>query len=267
MHAPIIPAAGRSVTKGDNRPPSLIELARETYRGLSAWLADHPVIASHDEAKEAGKWIESVGMSIDELDAERRSKVDPLNAEVKAINDSYRPVREAFIDEKQRDPEKKRGLLDILKLRLTRFSRAEEQRKAEEAERLRLEAEAAKKAALEAEWAEEDAKAEADLGICDVDVGSAIESADAAFKDFVVADRHAARAERAIPTRIASAYGGRALTMRNKETLILDDAAAALAAIGVTEKIREAIISGARDYRKLNGALPDGVRSEKERRL
>lgn len=259
-HTPI-PAAGRSVTKGDNRPPSLIELARETYRSLSAWLSDHPVIASHDEAKEAGKWIESVGMSIDELEAERRLKVDPLNAEVKAINDSYRPVREAF------ENKEKRGLLDILKLRLTRFSRAEEQRKAEEAERLRLEAEAAKKAAIEAEWAEEDAKAEADLGICDVDVGSAIESADAAFKDFQVADRQAARAERAIPTRIASAYGGRALTMRNKETLILDNAAAALAAIGVTEKIREAILSGARDYRKLNGALPDGVRSEKERSL
>lgn len=259
-HTPI-PAAGRSVTKGDNRPPSLIELARETYRGLSAWLSDHPVISSHDEAKEAGKWIESVGMSIDELEAERRSKVDPLNSEVKTINDSYRPVREAF------ENKEKRGLLDEIKRRLTAFSRAEEQRKAEEAERLRVEAEAAKKAAIEAEWAEEDAKAEADLGICDVDVGAHIEAADAAFKDFQVADRQAARAERAIPTRIASAYGGRALTMRNKETLILDDAAAALAAIGVTEKIREAILSGARDYRKLNGALPDGVRSEKERTL
>jgi hypothetical protein len=259
-HTPI-PAAGRSVTKRDNRPPSLIDLARENYRSLSAWLSDHPVIASHDEAKEAGKWIESVGMSLDELDAERRLKVDPLNAEVKAINESYRPVREAF------ENKDKRGLLDEIKRRLTAFSRVEEQRKAEEAERLRLEAEAAKKAAIDAEWAEEDAKAEADLGICDVDVGSAIESADAAFKNFVVADRQAARAERAIPTRIASAYGGRALSMRNKETLILDDAAAALAAIGVTEKIREAILSGARDYRKLNGALPVGVRSEKERSL
>jgi hypothetical protein len=260
VHTPI-PAASRSVTKGDNRPPSLIDLARESYRNLSAWLSDHPIITSHDEAKEAGKWIESVGMSLDELDAERRTKVDPLNAEVKTINESYRPVREAF------ENKEKRGLLDEIKRRLTAFSRVEEQRKAEEAERLRLEAEAAKKAAIDAEWAEEDAKAEADLGICDVDVGSAIESADAAFKNFVVADRQAARAERAIPTRIASAYGGRALTMRNKETLILDDAAAALAAIGVTEKIREAILSGARDYRKLNGALPSGVRSEKERSL
>lgn len=259
-HTPI-PATDRTVTRSDNQPPSLIELARETYRSLAAWLKEFPVISSHEEAKDAGKWLESVSMSLDELDAERRAKVDPLNKTVKAINDSYRPVREAFTNEE------KRGLLDELKRRLTAFAAAEEKRKAEEAERLRQEAEAAKQAAIEAEWAEEDAKAEADLGVCDVDVGAHIEEADAAFKDFQLANRQALRAERAIPIRIASAYGGRALTMRNKETLILNDAVAAIQAIGVTEKIQAAILSAARDYRKLHGCLPDGVRSEKERRL
>lgn len=260
-HTKIIPATDRTVTRSDNKPPSLIELARETYRNLSAWLRETPVITSHEEAKAGGAWIETIGIALDELDAERKLKVDPLNAEVKTINDRYRPVREAF------ETKDKRGLLDELRRRMTAYAVAEERRKAEEAERLRQEAEAAKKAAIEAEWAEEDAKAEADLGICDAPVGEAIEAADAAFKDFQLADRQALRAERAIPTRIASSYGGRALTMRNKETLILDDAYAALKAIGVTEKIEAAILAAARDYRKLNGALPDGVRSEKERRL
>lgn len=259
-HTPI-PATDRTVTRSDNQPPSLIELAREAYRNLAAWLKEHPVISSHEEAKDAGKWLESVGMSLDELNAERRSKVDPLNAEVDTINASYRPVREAFTNKE------KRGLLDELKRRLTAFAAAEEKRKAEEAERLRQEAEAAKQAAIEAEWAEEDAKAEADLGVCDVDVGARIEEADAAFKDFQTAARQAARAERAVPTRIASSYGGHALTMRSKETLILEDAIAAIQAIGVTDKIRDAILSAARDYRKLNRCLPDGVRSEKERSL
>lgn len=255
-HTQIIPATDRTVTRSDNQPPSLIELARETYRNLSAWLKEFPAITSHAEAKEAGKWIESVSMAVSELEAERKAKVDPLNQTVRAINDEYRAPRDHLTK-----------LLDEAKRRLTNYAVAEEQRKAEEAERLRQEAEAAKKAAIEAEWAEEDAKAEADLGICDAPVGEAIEAADAAFKDFQLADRQAARAERAIPTRIASSYGGRALTMRTKEALILDDAIAALKAIGVTEKIEAAILSAARDYRKLNGALPDGVRSEKERRL
>lgn len=256
MNAHTIPAADRAVARSDNRPPTLIELARETYRSLSAWLKNFPAITSHEEAKEAGKWIESVGMALDELDAERRAKVDPLNQTVKAINDEYRSPRDHLTK-----------LLDEAKRRLTAYAVAEEQRKAAEAERLRQEAEAARQAAIEAEWAEEDAKAEVDLGICDVDVGATIETADAAFGEFQKANRQAQRAERAIPTRIASSFGGRALTMRNKETLTVTDAAAALAAIGLTDKIRDAILSGARDYRKLNGRLPDGVSGAKERKL
>lgn len=256
MNAHTIPAADRAVARSDNRPPTLIELARETYRSLSAWLKEFPAITSHDEAKAAGKWIESVSAAVSELEAERKAKVDPLNQAVRAINDEYRAPRDHLTK-----------LLDEAKRRLTAYAVAEEQRKAAEAEQLRQEAEQARQAAIEAEWAEEDAKAEVDLGICDVDVGAAIETADTAFGEFQKADRQALRAERAIPTRIASSFGGRALTMRNRETLILDDACAALKAIGVTEKISAAILSAARDYRKLNGALPDGVRSETERKL
>jgi hypothetical protein len=55
--------------------------------------------------------------------------------------------------------------------------------------------------------------------------------------------------------------------MRRTETLVLDDAAAAIAAIGVTDKIKDAILSSARDYRKLHGSLPAGVSAVTERQF
>jgi len=49
--------------------------------------------------------------------------------------------------------------------------------------------------------------------------------------------------------------------------LVLIDLAAAVAEIGNTEKIQEAVLSSARDYRKLRGRLPKGVVEHEERVL
>lgn len=265
-----IPAADRCVALSDNLPPealpvvvarpTLIELARKTWRALSDWLSDVPAITTHEEAKQATDWIASVKRSLDELDDERRAKVDPLNAEVKAINAAYKPVREAFTNDAGR------GLLDEAKRRLAAFMLAEEERRRAEAEALRRAAEEAEALAREAEAIEADAKARADVGECDIDVGSVIAQADEFFAEYQQISRAAARAEKHTTVRVATRFG-RATSMRNKEELTVTDAAAAIAAVGLTDKIRDAILSAARDYRKLNGALPAGVTSTIERGL
>lgn len=267
-----IPASDRIVALSDNMPPadalpvpverpSLIQLARQTYKNLSRWLADHPVVGTHDEALEAGAWVESVKRSLDELDDERRGRVDPLNKQVREINDEYRPVRVAFTNDDGR------GLLDEIKRRLGAYMQAEEERRRAEAEALRLAALEAERLAREAEAREFDAIAACDVGECDIDIGEVKAVADEAFAEFQAVDRMAARAERQTTVRIGSRFGGRATTLRAKETLTVTDAAAAIEAIGLTEKISDAIISAAREYRKLNGALPAGIASDTERRL
>ena len=61
--------------------------------------------------------------------------------------------------------------------------------------------------------------------------------------------------------------GGKAITMRNQETLVLVSYGKAICAIGQNDKIRDAILSAARDYRKEHGALPEGVTAEHTRKM
>jgi hypothetical protein len=59
--------------------------------------------------------------------------------------------------------------------------------------------------------------------------------------------------------RLHSVLGGRARTLRTTEMLIVNDAAAAIAAMGVSEKLSDAIVADARAWRKAHGALPPGI--------
>ena len=120
--------------------------------------------------------------------------------------------------------------------------------------------------AREAEAREKEAIEGAAVGEV-TDVGGFIVEADAAFNQFQKADRAVAIAERDVPVRISSMMGGRALSMRTTEILLLDDPIKAIRAIGITEKIRDAILSSARDYRKLKGELPKGVSATHERKI
>ena len=67
--------------------------------------------------------------------------------------------------------------------------------------------------------------------------------------------------------RIGSIMGNRALSMRTVEVLVVEDACKAIKAIGLTDKIRDAILSSAKDFRKAYDELPDGVISTQERSL
>lgn len=240
---------------GHNRPPGPLEQAKEATVELNSWLTENPVVQDQQTAKSGAAYIERSRVALQEMESERVEKVRPLNDELRLLNGLYRGVREPL-----------EKFVAILKKRLTDYATVEEERRrailaeaqriAAETERLAREAEAAEKAAMD----------NAAAGEC-VDVGAATVEADAAFHDYQVAGRQAARIARQVPVRLGSIMGGRALSMRTQETLIVTDAAAAIAAIGLTENIAEAICTSARKYRDEYGELPPGIESKKERTI
>lgn len=240
---------------GHNQPPGPIESAKEAFAELATFLKENPVIQSPADAKQGGGFVERTRVALAEMEAARTGEVAPLNKQLTTINSAYRAVREPL-----------ESALRQLRARLTTYANAVEAARIAEANRLRAEAEAKEAEARAAEAAEQDAIACADVGECS-DVGGAIAQADAAFKDFARADRTAAVAERNVPVRIGSVMGNRSLSMRTVEVLVIEDAAKAIAAMGLTDKIRDAILSSARDFRKAHNELPPGIAATFERQM
>lgn len=235
--------------------PGAVEASKDTFHYLNQFLAGHPVIEDEETAREAAKMLKRGKASIDEMEAERDKKVRPLNEQVSIINATYKTAKGPLT-----------RLVDELRTRITAYANAEEARRAEEAEKLRQQAEAAEQSAIEAIRVENEALDNAANGELGVDVGGVISAADQKIADAKKAARTAALAERETQVRLGTGFG-KATTLRTKETLLLVDADKALKAIGVTEKIREAILSDARAYRKLHGKLPEGVLSELEKTI
>ena len=240
---------------GGNNPPSAIDDARTAYKALADYLAQTPVIEAEDTAREAKLFSDRTKNTLKDLEAARKVIADPLYAEWTEVNATFKPAKDA-LDK----------LLKELNERLTVFARAEEAKRRAIADEKRRIAEEAERAAREAEAAEREAKDNAAYGEIGVDVGAAIETADAAFNDMQFALRDKARAERDEKVRIGGGFD-RALSMRTVKTLVLEDAVAAIKDLGITDKIRDAILSGARDYRKVMGALPKGVSEIEERKI
>lgn len=232
---------------GHNHPPSPIDYAREALTDLSAFLADHPIIETGEQASTGALFVERSRKTLQDIDDARKAEVGPLNEEVKAINERFRTARSPL-----------ENILNELRSRLTDYTAREEARRFHEAEEKRKAAELAEMEARVAEQRERDAKANARFGEV-VDVAERVIEADQAFSRFQKAERTAAVAERDTHVRLSSQLGGKALSLRTKEILILDDACEAIKAVGVTERIRDAILSAARDHRKQYGALPAGV--------
>lgn len=242
---------GQPLPAGHNNPPSKITDTQEATQRLGNFLRTNPAI-DHTNATEAAALIDTSRRVAKDLDDERRAKVDPLNETVRDINATYKPVRETF-----------EKLLDTLKDRVSQFARREEQRRQAEAVEARRIAEVAEIAARAAEEAERQAQIDAAFG-AEVDIAAPTAAADQAFATFERADRTAARAERNTPVRLATPMG-RAVSLRTTETLHVDDWHMALRDMGLTEGIKEAILTAARAYRKLHDKLPAGVRAETER--
>lgn len=238
---------------GGNHPPDMAVLSQDVTDALNDWLKEHPVIETEDKAREAKVLIDRGKLCAAGMEDERDGKVRPLNEQVKTINAYYRPARDAV-----------NAVVAEIGRRITAFLQIEERRRiAAAAEAARL-AEQAEQAAREAERRERDALEAADSGVLDVDVKTAVVDADSSFADYQKAAHKAALAEKETKVKIGGGFK-RAIGLKNKETLIVVDAIKAITSTGVTESIREAILSSARAYRKLHGSLPDGISSEHER--
>lgn len=235
---------------GHNNPPDMTETASETMRDLSAWLSEHPVIQSEEDAKEAKVFIDRGKLCLKDLDDERDGKVRPLNDKVKEINAHYRPAKESLS-----------SVVGLLSVRVTQFITTERERREKIARDAALRAAEAESRAREAERVEQDAIASADMGELGVDVGAAIQTASSAFREFERSAKTAAIAEKETHVKITGGFT-RALSLRTKETLSVTDGELALRSIGLTDDIRDAIIKSARAYRKLNGRLPEGVEAQ-----
>jgi hypothetical protein len=240
---------------GHNNPPSPIEIATSTTAELSRWMADHPAVQSEDHAGAGKVLVDRAKASLDEMEAERDGLVRPLNEQVKAINDRYRPARTSL-----------EKLADELKRRLSTYARALEIERVRRAEEARKAVEEAERAAREAEQREREAIDDADQGVCDIDLGVATREADAAFAAFRKADHVAARAERDSRIRITGGFN-RAMGLRDRETLTVTDWQAAITELGLTDLIRDAILTSARAYRKNFRELPEGVVATYDRSL
>lgn len=223
------------------------DLVHDTFADLGKFLAEHPVIQTEEQSKAAGLLVERTRKLFADLEDARKAEVGPLNDQVRTINNTYRIAR-GPVD----------NVLTELILRLNDYVGRENARRIREAEELRLAAEAAEMEARRAEEIEREAKQSATFGEV-TDVAAAVVEADQKFNEFQRAERAAAVAERGTTVRLPSQLGGRALSMRNKETLVLDDWKAAIECMGMKEKIRDAVLSAARDYRKVHERLPAGV--------
>ena len=237
---------------GHNLPPGMIDTADEVSAAVREWLEDHPIFDSEESAREAKLQLDRAKRCVADMEAERERQVKPLNAQVKEINDSYKPAKTIL-----------GAIINEISRRLTSFLAKEEAKRIKAAEEARRAAEVAEREAREAEEREKQAILDADAGVV-LDVPGATAEANEKFAEYQKAARQAGVAERDAKVRIGGGLT-RALSLRNKETLVITDAGNAIKAIGMTPDLEAAILKGARAYRTIHGELPMGIISRIER--
>ena len=231
---------------GHNNPPSAIEMGQEALADINLFLTENPVI-EQDRVKAATLFAERTRKTIADIEDARKAETGPLNEKVKTINERYGFARKPL-----------ESLYNELRFRLTDFAGREEARRQREADEAKLRAEALEMEARRAEELERELKANATQGEI-VDLAAAVVAADQAFNAMQKGEREAAIAERDTHVRLPSQLGGKALSMRAREVLTVDNALKAISEIGSNEKINEAILVAAREYRRTYGRLPAGI--------
>lgn len=238
-----------TLATGSNFPE--IAAAREAMSELAGFLQDYPVIANAEDARRGAGYVNRTSIALADMESARKVLVDPLNKQLGTINGFYRDVREPLT-----------SALTALKDRLSRYALAEEEKRQAEAERARAAAAEAERIARAAEAAEQEAIDNATQGEC-TDAGGAIAAADAAFAAFQRAQHAAQVAARDAKVRLTSEMGGKALTLRTQEVIVVTDPVAAIGALWPNDKLDEALCSVARAWRKVNGGrLPAGFAVE-----
>lgn len=246
-----------------NSPPSPIDYAKEVIGELSGWMSGCPVVQTEEDSRQAKLLLDRAKAALEDVERERDGKVRPLNDEVAKINSIYKAAHNI-------DP-KKPGAFDkivlALKQRVHAYLLVEEAKRRRVADEKRAAADAAREAALEAERLEREAAENAAVGEVGIDIATVTAAADDAFSTAKATEREAARAERdADKVRLAGGFG-KSLSIRNVEVLEVEDWRQAIDAVGLTDHIRNAILTAARNFRIEYGELPKGVISSSKRSL
>jgi hypothetical protein len=238
---------------GGNNPPSQIDFSRETAQALSDWMRDNPVVQTEESARDGKALCDRASLCLNDMRDERDALTRPLNEQLTAIHSRYREPQNTLS-----------RVLTELTARINAFIIREEERR----NKIAIEAEAAlreaERIAREAEETEQQAIADAKEGVADADVAVLVREADEKFSRFRDASNAALRAKRATKVKIGGGFR-RAHSLRGKEVLTVEDAGAAIAAMGLTNAISNAILKEARSFRKTFGELPAGITSTTER--
>lgn len=243
------------MTTGHNNPPSETQFCEELKKEISKWLEDNPVIDSLEKAKAAKLLLDRANLALKDLESERKKQVDPLNKQVKEINDRYREPKETLA-----------LALQAVKGCINVYLETVEAQKIADARAAAEKAEAAKRAAIEAEKAAEKAAEESAQGVI-IDAINPVIEANRAFSNYEKAEREKARLEKSIEqTKIVNkTLGTRATSLREREELILIDPIACIQDMGVSDELAEAILKAAREFRRNNNRVPQGIKIEKTR--
>jgi hypothetical protein len=134
---------------GHNKGPRDAQIeADKALKVAEALISNFPKVTHKADADKVAEGIRNAQGALQAYDADRDTRVRPLNSRVKAINDEYRATKEAFAT-----------LIESLKGINRVWLKAEDLRRAAEAKRLREEAE---RKADEARRAQEEAAREAE---------------------------------------------------------------------------------------------------------
>ncbi len=240
---------------GHNKPPEMLETAKEVARSISEYMADNPIVPDEESARKMKLQVDRAKLCLKDLDDERDSKVRPLNEQVSAINSEYRAPRNVLT-----------SLGTEMLGRIQVFVQAEEAKRAEIFRELERRAAEAELAAKEAERIERERLDDASKGEIGIDVAEVIANADEAFDEFTKAKREAILAQKETHVKIGGGFT-RAISLREKETLHVEQPFVAIMMLGITPDIEAAILKSARAWRKINGKLPDGIISTVEKHM
>lgn len=239
---------------GGNSPPAPLDEARISFKALSDFVIANPVIETEDQARAAKRFLDQGARTIASIEDAQKAESAPLHAAWKEAIARYKPA----LGHCER-------IVSIIKDRLTTYMRAEEDRRSQDAEQIRLAALKAEQAAADAARAEAEAQDNAEMGEF-TDVIAAMEASQQTASAAAKLNRQAIIAEKDVRVRLGGGLG-KTTTLRNKEILAITDPVKAIAEIGLTADISEAILKGARAFRKLRDRLPDGIVSEIDRSL